>query len=287
MDIYQMITDRIIADLQKGTIPWEKPWINTSGTNVSRSHIDGRVYSLLNQMMLGIPGEYVTFKQAQKEGGHIKKGAKSKQVFFFKMIEKKDSATDEEKLVPFLRYSSVFHIEDAENIAPKFVFSKGDAYNNVNNEEIDKAVQDYITRSGVTLRLYEQNKSFYSPSEDEIILPHMNQFVNSESYYATLFHEMGHSTGAANRLDRQICNPFGSKAYSREELVAEITSAVLCNRFGIDTEKINRNTSAYVQSWLKVLSEDSKAVVWAAGRAEKAVKMILNEKDTAEEEAAA
>lgn len=298
INVYQMVTDRIIKDLESGNIPWEKPWINTSGTDVARSHGDGRCYSLLNQMLVGIPGEYVTWNQAKKEGGHIKKGAKSSWVVFFKTnyveITDKDGKTvltdagdPMTKPVPILRYSNVFHIEDTEGITPKYVISKGPVSDNLPITEIDAAVSRYLTESGVKLRHYEQGQSYYSPGADEVILPHMNQFQNAESYYATLFHELGHSTGHKDRLAREMGKTFGDAKYSREELVAEITSAVLCNHFGIDTSKVQRNTAGYIQHWLKVLKEDNRMVVVASGRAEKAVNMILGiTPETTEEPAA-
>lgn len=297
VNVYQMVTDRIIAALESGTIPWEKPWINTSGTNVAVSHQDGRTYSILNQMMLDIPGEWITFKQAEKEGGHIKKGAKSSKVVFFKMMQKertdKDGNTviDEDgnprmNQIPILQYSCVFHIEDTEGIEKKYIVSKPMPSDNIPIATIDAAAQSYLARTGVTLRHYEQGQSYYSPGQDEIILPHMNQFQNAESYYATLFHEMGHSTGHPSRLSRDMGQMFGDDLYSREELVAEITSAVLCNHFGIDTSKIQRNTAAYIQHWLNAIKEDSRMVVTAATRAEKAVKLILGEQEeTAAEKA--
>lgn len=285
-NVYQMVTDRIIKDLESGVIPWEKPWINTSGTEVARSHNDGRVYSLLNQMLVGIPGEYVTFKQAQKEGGHIKKGAKAMCVVFFKIhykeVKDKDGnvvlmedGSEKTASVPVLKYSNVFNLEDTEGLEKKFVQSKGPVTDNLPMTEIDAAMGKYLESSGVTLRHYEQGRSYYSPAQDEVILPHMNQFENVESYYATLFHELGHSTGHQKRLAREFGNQFGDDKYSREELVAEITSAVLCNHFGIDTAKVNRNTAGYIQHWLKAIKEDNHMIVVAAGRAEKAVNMIL------------
>ena len=290
VNVYQMVTDRIIAALESGTNPWEKPWINTSGTNVAVSHQDGRRYSLLNQMMLDIPGEWITFKQAEKEGGHIKKGAKSSRVVFFKMMQKErtdrdgNTVIDEDgnprmNQIPVLQYSCVFHIDDTEGIVRKYTTSQPMPSDNLPIATIDAALQDYLTRSGVTLRHYEQGRSYYSPSQDEIILPHMNQFDNAESYYATAFHEAGHSTGHPSRLARDFGHKFGDDLYSREELVAEITSAVLCNHFGIDTSKVQRNTAAYIQHWLKAIKEDNRMVVAAATKAEKAVKLILGEEE--------
>ena len=116
MDIYAAVTDRIIAQLEAGQIPWHKPWI-ASGQAISRS--TGKPYSLLNQLLLGQPGEYVTFKQAQQEGGHIRKGEKAQMVVFWKWVEKEDEETHEKKQVPFLRYYSVFHLSQCEGLTAK------------------------------------------------------------------------------------------------------------------------------------------------------------------------
>ena len=290
MNVYEIITDRIIKELEKGIIPWEKPWVNTSGTNVPRSHNDGREYSLLNAMLIGIPGEYATKTQIEREKCRLKdvhmksmvvKWGQKESPLLDKDGQPKMGADGKPKMKTswFLRYYTVYNIEDVEGMKPKYVHSQGPVAHNTPKEEIDKAVAEYLARSGVTLRHYEQGRSYYRPSADEIILPHMNQFFNAESYYATLFHEMGHSTGIAERLNRKMGGRFGDEEYSAEELVAEITSAVLCNHFGIDTSKIQRNTAAYIQNWLSVLKNDSKMVVGAAGKAEKAVKMILGIKE--------
>jgi len=113
MDIYKEVTDRIIAQMENGIIPWQKPWIS-SGSCIS--HATGKAYSLLNQMLLGRPGEYVTFKQVQQEGGKVKKGAKASMVVFWKWIEEKNPETEEVKQIPFLRYYNVFHIDQCEGL---------------------------------------------------------------------------------------------------------------------------------------------------------------------------
>ena len=118
MDIYQEVTDRIIAQLEQGQIPWAKPWIASSSTQ-SISHVTGKPYSLLNQMILGRPGEYLTFKQCDAEGGKIRKGEKASMVVFWKFIEQEDEETHEKKQVPFLRYYNVFHIDQCKGIKAK------------------------------------------------------------------------------------------------------------------------------------------------------------------------
>ena len=111
MDIYAEVTSRIISQMEQGIIPWQKPWV-ASGQAISRS--TGKAYSLLNQMLLGRGGEYVTFKQCQQEGGKVKKGEKASMVVFWKFIEQEDEETGEKKQVPFLRYYNVFHIDQCE-----------------------------------------------------------------------------------------------------------------------------------------------------------------------------
>ena len=286
LNMYKVITDRIIDSLQKGEIPWDKPWVNTCGTACAISHNDGRTYSLLNQLLLGMPGEYATFLQIQKEGGKVKKGAKAQIIVYTNKMRKEkldkegkpvlDADGNPEYLsIPFLKYSNVFILDDTEGVEKKYVKSKPPISEEKRDERIEKAVEDYLNRTNVTLRNIEQNRSYYSVGEDEIVLPKMSQFKNSEAYYAALFHELAHST--APRLKRNLSSK--EEAYSKEELVAEISSAVLCNHFGISTEALERNTTAYLQGWIKALNEDTKMLAWAAGQAERAVKLILNVND--------
>ena len=118
MDIYKMITDRIIEQMEQGIIPWQQPWISASG---AVSHSTGKAYSLLNQMLLGAAGEYITFRQVQAEGGKVRKGEKAHMVVFWSFIKAKDEETGEDKEVPLLRYYNVFHIDQCEGIAPKYM----------------------------------------------------------------------------------------------------------------------------------------------------------------------
>ena len=271
MDIYKEVTDRIIAQLENGIIPWQKPWI-ASGNAVS--HVTGNSYSRLNQMLLGRPGEYVTFAQCQKEGGKVKKGEKSSMVVFWKFIEQEDEETHEKKQVPFLRYFNVFHIDQCEGLKAKH---QQELPNTANADEAaDDIISDYLNREGVKLQHQEGDRAFYSPSSDSITLPLLEQFAETAEYYSTAFHELIHSTGHASRLNRlEKIAFFGTEAYSKEELVAEIGAAALVNAAGLETANSFRNSAAYVQNWLKVLSDDKRFIVSAAGKAEKAVNLIL------------
>ena len=273
MDIYQEVTDRIIAQLDQGIIPWRKPWI-ASNNSQSISHITGKPYSLLNQMILGRPGEYLTFKQCEAEGGKIRKGEKSSMVVFWKFIEQEDEETHEKKQVPFLRYYNVFHIDQCEGIKAKHAKPlQQPAQPDVIADEI---IAHYLQASGVTLHHQEGDRAFYRPSTDSVMLPLLTQFTNTAEYYSTAFHELAHSTGHESRLNRLSKTAFfGSEAYSKEELIAEIGAAALVNHAGLETANSFRSSAAYVQNWLKVLHDDKRFIVSAAGKAEKAVSLIL------------
>ena len=273
MDIYAEITNRIIDQMKNGIIPWQKPWI-ASGSAIS--HTTGKPYSLLNQMLLGRAGEYATFKQVQQEGGWVRKGEKASMVVFWKWIDKEDEETGEVKQVPFLRYYNVFHIDQCEGLEAKH--SKP-LPNSANADAAAEAIiADYVKREGVTLEHQQGDRAFYRPSTDTITLPMMEQFAETAEYYSTAFHEMTHSTGHAKRLDRlEKTAFFGSDAYSKEELIAEIGAAALVNRCGLETAKSFRNSAAYIQSWLQALKNDKRFIVSAAGKAEKAVALIVGE----------
>ena len=276
MDLYQEVTNRIMEQLENGIIPWEKPWIN-AGNAVS--HATGKPYSLLNQMLLGRPGEYVTFNQCQQEGGKVRKGEKSSMVVFWKWIEEKDPDTEEVKQIPFLRYFNVFHIDQCEGLTAKHTQELP------NTVAADRAAEtiiaetiiaEYIQASGVRLNHEAGDQAFYRPSTDSITLPLLAQFNQIAEYYSTAFHEMVHSTGHKTRLDRLDKTAFfGSETYSKEELIAEIGAATLVNHAKLETSRSFRNSAAYVQNWLQVLRNDKRFIVSAAGKAEKAVNLIL------------
>ena len=179
MDIYQEVTDRIIAQLDQGIIPWHKPWIASSNAQ-SISHITGKPYSLLNQMILGRGGEYLTFAQCQKEGGKIRKGEKSQMVVFWKFIEQEDKETHEKKRVPFLRYYSVFHIDQCEGLKAKHQPTLPNTANA--NAAADAIIRDYCKRSGVKIQHQEGDRAFYQPSSDSITLPLLAQFAETAEY---------------------------------------------------------------------------------------------------------
>ena len=270
--LYEIITNRIIDELEQGVIPWRKPWI-ASGQAIS--HVTGKPYSLLNQMLLGRGGEYVTFKQVQDEGGRVKKGAKAQMVVFWKWIEQEDEETKEKKKIPYLRYFNVFHIDQCDGIKAKHAEPLPQAVEP--DAAAEAIIAAYLKRSGVKLIHEEGNRAFYRPSSDSVTLPLVDQFRNTAEYYGTAFHELTHSTGHESRLNRlHTVAAFGSEDYSKEELIAEIGAAALVNHAGLETADSFKNNAAYIQNWLQALKNDKRFIVSAAGKAEKAVNLILN-----------
>lgn len=275
-NVYEMVTDRIIEQLENGVIPWQRPWTGVKDGAYNR--ISNKSYSLLNQMLLLHTGEYATFKQWTDLGGHIRKGEKSEIIVFWKIYpieEMQEDGTKTIKNIPLLKYINVFHISQVDGVEPKEQLKP----NNLEPiEEAEKIKREYAEREHLTINEIITNKAFYSPNRDYIQVPCKDQYNAIEEFYSTLFHEMVHSTGhktRLNRLSRGIDAHFGTENYSKEELVAEIGSASILNMLGIETPKTFKNSSAYIQNWLQVLRNDCKFIVSAGSKAEKAVEYIL------------
>ena len=247
--VYEIITERIIEQLENGVIPWQKPWSGTHSGAYNR--ISNKPYSLLNQMILKHNGEYATFKQWSDLGGKIRKGEKSEVVVFWKIQPFEEENENGEKVIkqiPLLRHYNVFHISQVDGVEPKEQLKISDLEP---IEEAEKIKTDYMNREH--LKIFEKvtNKAFYTPTFDYIEVPCKEQYQNIEEFYSTLFHEMIHSTGHKSRLNRSDMQGIvrhGSEKYSKEELTAELGSATLINMLGIETEKSFRNSSAYIQN---------------------------------------
>ncbi len=278
INVYELVTNRIIEQLENNIIPWEKPWNGTIDGAFNR--VSKKPYSILNQMLLKYDGEYASFKQWKDLGGHIRKGEKSEMVVFWKMYpikEKQDDGTEIIKTIPLLKYINVFHISQVDGVEP---LKQKVTHDIEPIEKAEKILNDYWNRENITIEHVKGDKAFYSPMFDKIQLPLFEQFKQSEEYYSTAFHESVHSTMKTSRCNRQEDRKgkvvsFGSEEYSKEELVAEVGSAQLMNIVGIETTKSFRNSTAYIQSWLKVLRNDNKFIVSASSKAEKAVNYIL------------
>lgn len=275
--ISSLITDRIIEEMEKGIIPWNKPWTGVGAV----SHTTGKAYSLINQFLLGNAGEWITYNQCKAEGGTISKGAKGRPVVFWKQIKVTEEDKDgnpKEKIVPMLRYYTVFNIKDCEGIKEKY---PAEAIAHISPiDEAESVVTNYQEREGLEIvRDKISDRAYYAPYSDKVVVPAMEQFSDASEYYSTLFHEITHSTGHSSRLNRFSSGAgaaaFGSEEYSKEELVAEIGAATLNNHVGIETKQSFRNSTAYLQSWMRALKSDPNMIISAAGKAEKAVNYIL------------
>lgn len=278
--VYELVTDRIIEQLEKGVIPWQKPWTGVRSGAYNR--ISKKSYSLLNQMLLQHKDEYATFKQWQDLGGHVRKGEKSEIVCFWKIQpveEEQEDGTKVVKQIPLLRYYNVFHISQVDGVEP---LQEEELHDIEPIEKADQVLNDYWTRENITVEHKVGNRAYYSPTLDMIHLPLFEQFVNSSEYYSTAFHESVHSTMKEDRCNHAEDRKgkivaFGSQEYSKEELTAEIGSATILNIIGIETANSFKNSAAYIQNWLSVLRNDVKFVVSASSKAEKAVKYIMGE----------
>ena len=278
--VYEMVTERIIEQLESGVIPWEKPWTGVRSGAFNR--VSKKSYSLLNQMLLSKDGEWARFKQWTDLGGHIRKGEHSSIVVFWKILPVEEVQEDGSKVVkqiPLLKYINVFHIYKVDGVEP---LPKEELHDIKPIEKAESILIDYWTRENIKVEHIKGNKAFYSPMSDMIQLPLFEQFKDANEYYSTAFHESVHSTMKESRCNRaeerkNKLVAFGSEEYSKEELVAEIGSANLMNIIGIETKKSFRNSTAYIQSWLRVLRNDNKFIVSASSKAEKAVEYILNE----------
>ena len=270
--IYKMVTDNIIAMLEEGKIPWHQSWTGLTPMNL----ITGFPYRGVNVWLLGPKGYsnpyWLTFKQALDKGGHVKKGEKGTMIVFWKtrQIIQNDSEVEAET-IPLLRYYKVFNVEQCEDVEYPLL----EKVDNNPIEKCDDVVKGYSNCPEIKPDL---SKAYYSPGEDFIGMPPIPQFESSEEYYSVLFHEMTHSTGHKDRLNRDGITDghfFGSEEYSKEELVAEMGASFLCNITGIDNAAVTKNNAGYIQGWLERLKENKRLVIQSASIAQTSTEYIL------------
>jgi antirestriction protein ArdC len=276
-NVYQIVTDQIIQQLEKGVVPWRKPWRTETPCNL----MSGKPYRGINVFLLASQGYesryWLTFNQAAKLGCQIRKGERSTLVTFWHIGEEKIiryTDGNERKQTPFLlRYYRVFNVCQTEGIAEKLGLGTSTA--RVASIEQCEAIAAGMPNAP---RHEQSERAWYRPSTDTVGMPARGLFNSSEEYYCTLFHELTHSTGHESRIGREgieQLNAFGSELYSREELVAEMGAAMLCGLTGIAPHTLE-NSAAYLQSWLRALKSDSRMVVSAASAAQKAADYILD-----------
>lgn len=270
---YDIITDRILDLLEQGTVPWQKPW---TGGGLACNLVSKRPYRGINCFLLNISGYsspyWATLNQINKLGGRVIKGQKSTPVVFWKWLEIEDQETGEKVEKPFLRYYRVFNLEQTEGIeSPDLPDEEQKEFRPI--ERCEQLISGMPKRPRIQ---HVHQAAWYKPDEDLINLPRPETFDSPEDYFSVSYHELAHSTGAKSRLNRPTLTdmaPFGSTNYSKEELVAEMTAAMLCGATGIENKTID-NSAAYVQGWLKKLKNDRRLVVLAAAQAQKAADYI-------------
>jgi antirestriction protein ArdC len=273
-NVYQIITDKIVAKLEEGAAPWSKPWKVTGAEGAPRNLKSGKAYRGINVFLLSCQGYespyWLTFKQAKAKGGSVRKGEKGTQVVFWKWIEKKSTDGDEPERFPILRYYTVFNVEQCDGVDyPKAKAEPVSEFEAIAAAEL--VVENMRNRPEIT---HGGDRACYSPTLDVVKMPKREAFKSPAEYYSTLFHELAHSTGHESRVGRPFGSSFGSEKYGKEELVAEMTAAMVAGHVGIEDATID-NSAAYLASWIKTLKGDPKMAVCAAAQAQKAADYIL------------
>jgi len=271
--VYEIITAQILAELEEGAVPWRKPWRTLPPANL----VSKKPYRGINTFLLALAefgSQYwLTYRQAQALGGNIRRGEHGTKIVFWKFDKYETETVDGEtqnRTSAFLRYYTVFNLKQTEGLKALLALPPA--------RPIESA--DAIVAGMPNPPAYQQGSlACYSPSSDTVTMPSPNAFRSLAEYYSTMFHELTHATGHARRLARQGFDrpqEFGSESYSREELVAEMGSAMLCGVAGIEQATL-ANSAAYLKSWIARLKSDSCLVISAASAAQKAADYIRGE----------
>jgi antirestriction protein ArdC len=277
--VYEVITARIIEQLESGTAPWQKPW-KVSGTNgIPRNLVTRRPYRGINIWMLlssrFSSSYWLTFRQANELKGHVRRGEKGLPVVYWKFGTREVQDGDEkvEKPSVLCRFYTVFNIEQCDGIpAPEELSEPTPAVRPI--DACERVVNGWSQEPAIR---HGGDCASYHRITDCVRMPNTTTFDSMEEYYSTLFHELTHATGHPTRLNRSTLmdsESFADENYSREELVAEMGAAFLAGCCGVENRTIN-NSAAYLANWLDALKNDSRLVVIAASQAQKAADLIL------------
>lgn len=275
VDVAQIVTNQILDALDRGVVPWRKPWT----TELPKNLISGKAYRGINLLLLSLSPYaspyYLTYKQVEELGGHVVAGSKGFRIVYWRILEHV-SPQGELTEIPLLKYYVVFNLEQVGGI-PESKLPKAESVQVNPIQECEHVVNRMKDRP----RIINASEAYYNRTEDQIGIPPRGRFTSPEEYYSTLFHELTHSTGHTSRLDREIKRPMAAMGedYSREELVAEIGSAFLCAHTRIAPAVI-QNQAAYIAGWLKALDNDKWFVISASAAANKAYRFILGLKDS-------
>jgi antirestriction protein ArdC len=281
--LYDSVTNRIIAELEEGRLPWVQPWGRSGRASAALPHNarSGRAYSGINILILwgavieaGWPCQgWLTFRQALEAGGNVRKGERGTTVVYADQfvpkgeVERVARDGGSARAVPFLKSFTVFNVAQCEGLRAGIGADPAP----LPEREIVPVAEAVIAASGIDFRI-GGDKAFYVPAHDYVQVPPQPAFFDQVNYYRTALHELTHATGHVSRLDRKLLNSFGSKDYAREELVAEMGSAFLCAALGIEPSVRHAD---YLGSWLAVLRDDNRAIFRAASLASKAAEWLL------------
>jgi antirestriction protein ArdC len=282
-DLYQRITDKIIAQLEKGVAPWQQPWA-TVGGGMPSNVVSRKPYRGINIMLLWATAEengyesnlWATYRQWDMLGGHVNRGEHGTKIIFWNVTTEavfdKDTGEEQEEKRFFLREYTVFNLAQCGGEAlDRFRIARPV------REFIDYGpAENAIAATGANIR-HGGNRAFFDTVNDYIQLPVKTAFDGEAAYYATALHELAHWSGHASRLNRiDKLARFGDKSYSVEELVAELAGAFLTAALGVPNERTLANATAYLAGWLKILKSDKKAIFTAATAASAAADYVLN-----------
>ncbi|WP_026871762.1 ArdC family protein [Inquilinus limosus] len=280
--LYAEVTGRIVHELEQGRVPWVQPWGRSPcPLGLPRNAATGRRYSGINILILwdaavacGFPSQnWLTYRQAVELGGHVRKGERGTTVVYADRFvpqaerERAEAEDDEPAGVPFLKRFTVFNAAQCEGLPERV----GSAVPMVPDDAIVPEADALIEATGADIRI-GGDRALYVPSEDFIRVPPRASFFAPINWYRTCFHELGHWTGHPSRLARDFSGAYGSVAYGREELVAEMASAFVCASLGIVPTVRHAD---YLGAWLELLREDTRAIFRAASHASRAADFIL------------
>lgn len=284
-DIYQRVTNQIVAELEKGVRPWFKPWSgdHAAGRITRPLRANGIAYRGINILMLWASAMekgftaplWLTYKQAQELGGQVRKGEKGSLVVYANTITKTeqdaDTGEDLERQIPFMKGYTVFNAEQVDGLPAHFYALQEPALDPV--ARIERA-DSFFAATGAEIR-HGGNMAYYTAVEDRVQMPPFEAFRDAESYYATLAHEVCHWTRHPSRLDRSFGRKsWGDEGYAQEELVAELGAAFLSADLDLAPEP-RADHASYIASWLKVLKDDKRAIFAAAAHAQRAADYLI------------
>src|SRR5258708_16695727 len=279
---YEILTNHILAKLGEGVIPWRKDWKDSranGGGSLPYNLTNGKMYRGINVMTLLCSGYnsngWATYKQAQSLGYQVRKGEKSPPVVWWSFPDRKT----EPDRAPWMKVYRVFNTEQLDGVPGDLPLGEHETFDAI--ADADAVAARYMASANHPSLGHGGSSAYYAPSQDHVQMPPATAFNSPEGYYATLFHEFVHSTGARGRCEREELKGikrFGDLEYSKEELTAEFGAAFLCGEAGISNVQLIDNHTAYIQSWCKKLESDKTFAVQAAQRAQRAADYILGRK---------